>query len=427
MKITTTAIIITIAIIIFFYGCKKETEEDTDEEILLVGNLIEEIAAQDTVTILEEAIRKGEGPFNLMERLKIDRDIRQKILYTLSNEADFTSLKIGERFAAVYNSDTTRILEFIYFQDKITTHRIKISYENDSAEITYVLDEKPSKVRYRLIKGTLNLSTLDAEFRNIGIAPHIVGIATNILECKVSFRTDARIGDNFELLLEETVYYDNIGKDSIVERILDEKTNVLFVSYSGARAGSHRGYRYFDGDKSSSYNAHYTEDGEALIFSGLRYPLDRIHITSSYGNRRHPVTGRTSMHSGVDYRASVGTPVYAVAEGKVIKSKYDDMSGNFIAIKHKDNTSSYYLHLSKRSVGEGAYVKARQVIGLSGNTGLSNGPHLHFGVKQANETWMNPLSKRMIATPKLTDERLEKLKSQIDETKRIYEELNKRA
>jgi murein DD-endopeptidase MepM/ murein hydrolase activator NlpD len=358
-----------------------------------------------------------------MERLKVDSKIRQKILFTFAEETDFTTLRIGDKFAAVYNLDTTRLLEIAYFRDKLTIHKVKVSYENDSAEISYVLDQKPSKVRRRLIKGTLDAHTLDMQLRDMGFMSNIVGMATNVLECKISFRTDARIGDNFELLIEETVYYDTIKKDSIVERTLDDKTNLLYVSYSGAKTKEHKGYRYFDGDK-SSYNAHYTEDGEALIYSGLRYPLDKIHITSSYGRRRHPVTGNLSVHNGVDYRAKVGAKVYAVADGQVIKSTYDDLSGNYIAIKHKDGTSSYYLHLSKKSVAVGANVKARQVIGLSGNSGMSNGPHLHFGVKQANGNWMNPLSKRMIATPKLSGEKLENLKRQIEEIKRIYSELD---
>jgi len=415
-----------VVIVMFFSACNKKGKQEVYEEKILCDEyFIEEFASSDTVVILEDAIRSGEGPFNVMERLNVDKKIRGKILFTLANETDFTALKIGERFAAVYNLDTTRILEFIYFQNKITTHKIKISYENDSAEIVYILDEKPHEVRRKLIKGTLESPTLDAQLRQMGLSPQIAGIAVNVLECKIPFSASARIGDEFELLVEETIYSDTISKDSVVERTLDAKTNLLFVSYRGSRAGNCKGYRYFDGDK-SSYNAHYTEDGEALIFSGLRYPLDRTHITSPYGNRIHPVTGRNSMHTGIDYRASVGTPVYAVAEGRVVESRFDDYSGNLIAIRHKDNTTSYYLHLNKRSVGAGANVKARQVIGYSGNTGQSNGPHLHFGIKQANGAWMNPLKKRMIATPKLSGEKLEKLKPQIEEIKRIYEELSGR-
>ena len=374
---------------------------------------------EDNSVTVETELRSGEGPFNIMERLKIERRLRQGILGLLANETDFTRLRVGERFAGIFDPDTAKLLEFLYFQNKITTHRIKISYsDEDVPDFSHIVEEKPSEIRHRLIKGTLNRVTLDAELRGMGLPLNIVGLATNVLEAKVSFRTDARIGDEFELLLQETFYKDSSGGE-IAEKVIDDLTSVLFVSYFGKRTGIHKGYRYFDGDK-SSYNAHYTEDGEALISSGLRYPLDRIHITSGYGNRIHPVTGKRTMHNGVDYRASVGAPVYAVADGRVVESGYDNMSGNYIAIRHKDNTTSYYLHLSKRNINVGASVRVRQVIGLSGNSGQSNGPHLHFGFKQANGKWMNPLQKRMIATEKLTGEKLEKLKEQISDIKKIY-------
>ena len=409
-------LIITLAALILTLGCKKGGRDGVER-----GGA-EEAFVKDTAVFLLDSIRRGEGPFNVMERLNVDRNLRQRILYALANEADLTTLRIGEKFAAVYSRDTARILEFIYFQDRITTHRIKISRENDIVSVTHVLDEKPSKVRRQLIRGTLNAPTLDAELKDMGLPPRVAQLAMNVLECKISFRTDARIGDKFELLLEETVFTDTIDGTK-TEDVLHGRTVLLFVTYSGGRVKELKAYRYFDGDK-SSYNAHYTEDGEALVFLGLRYPLDRIHVTSGFGMRRHPVTGRNTMHNGIDYRASVGTPVYSVAEGRVTKSTYDDASGHYIAVRHQDNYSSYYLHLNRRSVNVGANVKARQVIGQAGNTGWSSGPHLHFGFKQPNGAWMNPLSKRMIATPRLTGEKLEKLREQIGEIRRIYAELD---
>ena len=413
-----------IAIITIVWGCNVRVAEDFAEEPAgEIKTFVKEDVPINTF-VLEDTIRRNEGLFNVMERLKVDRNIRERIIYALANEADLTRLRPDEKFAAVYDSDTSQILEFIYFEDPITTHIIKISYENDGVEVTYVLDEKPHKTHYRLIKGTLNSPSLDAEFRKMGLSPRFAQVAINALESKISFRSDARIGDEFELLLEETVYEDTID-GVVVEQTLPGRTNVLFVSYSGTRTKDHKGYRFFDGDK-SSYNAHYTEDGEALTSSAWRYPLDRIHITSPYGRRRHPVTGMIAMHNGVDYRASTGTRVYAVADGRVVTSTFDNASGHYIAIRHRDNTTSYYLHLSRRNVNVGANVTRGQVIGLSGNTGLSTGPHLHFGFKQANGAWTNPLNIRMIATPKLTGEKLEKLKLQIEEIRLIYNELDMR-
>ena len=170
---------------------------------------------------------------------------------------------------------------------------------------------------------------------------------------------------------------------------------------------------YEDDEKKSTYSAHYTIDGQALIRSGLRYPLSSLHIRSGFGWRRHPVTGHRKMHRGIDLIGKIGRPVHAVADGKVIQSSYNPIAGNKIAIKHRDGSVSYYLHLNKRSVNKGAWVKSYQIIGTVGKTGRVTGAHLHFGFKQANGKWINPLNKRMIATPKLTGEKLASLKNQV--------------
>jgi murein DD-endopeptidase MepM/ murein hydrolase activator NlpD len=226
---------------------------------------------------------------------------------------------------------------------------------------------------------------------------------TGVLMCKVNFSTQARVGDRFKLMLEETWFQDSVwigGK-------------VLFASYEGKLAGKNEAFRYEDPDPKSTFNAHYTESGEALIFSGMRYPLDRLHITSPFGWRIHPLKGVRDFHAGVDYGSPFGAAVYAVADGKVVVSGYDPYSGNKIAVQHADRSSSWYLHLSARGVRAGQMVNARQVIGRVGSTGRSTGPHLHFGFKQPNGAWTNPLIQRMIATPKLEGERLKRLRMQI--------------
>lgn len=123
-------------------------------------------------------------------------------------------------------------------------------------------------------------------------------------------------------------------------------------------------------------------------------PLKKMCITSNYGNRYHPLYKEIRVHDGIDLRAPLGTPVYAVADGKVIASKVSGSLtsgyGNYIEIDHSGGLSSFYGHLNKRQVKVGQVVKKGQQIALSGNTGGSKGPHLHFGVhKNAKRT--NPL------------------------------------
>ena len=130
------------------------------------------------------------------------------------------------------------------------------------------------------------------------------------------------------------------------------------------------------------------------------------------------------MHRGVDLRGKKGSLVHAVASGKVILSSFNTFAGNKVAIRHSDGSTSYYFHLNKRSVKKGSYVRAHQVIGTVGATGRVTGPHLHYGFKKPNGRWMNPLNKRMIATPKLTGERFIALQEQIVHTKQTLQDLD---
>ena len=157
----------------------------------------------------------------------------------------------------------------------------------------------------------------------------------SVPKCEINFRTDAREGDRFEVLLQERYYGDEWISGT-----------VMYASYRGKRTGFYEAFRYTEDDPKSSYNAHYTPDGEALIHSGLRYPLDSLHIMSAYGMRVHPVTGRRQMHNGVDYRARPGTNVHAVAKGTVIVSSLGTVSGN---------TSIWSLS-TERNIGEFYFV-----------------------------------------------------------------------
>ncbi|HPD78025.1 MAG TPA: peptidoglycan DD-metalloendopeptidase family protein [Spirochaetota bacterium] len=117
----------------------------------------------------------------------------------------------------------------------------------------------------------------------------------------------------------------------------------------------------------------------------------RGKISSKFGKRIDPVSKKGyNYHKGIDISAPIGTPVYAAAEGIVIKSEYvKNGYGNLIIIKHRDNLFTYYGHLSKIIAKSGDRVSQSEVIGKVGNTGRSTGPHLHFEVRRG-DTVVNP-------------------------------------
>lgn len=120
--------------------------------------------------------------------------------------------------------------------------------------------------------------------------------------------------------------------------------------------------------------------GDILQFLNMAFPLKNIQINSEFGIRQHPVTHKYCMHNGVDLQARY-EPVFSMLPGKVVKSAYDKRSGRYITIQTGNYTVSY-CHLSSSKVTIGRYVKAGDIIGVSGNTGMSTGPHLHLTIKK---------------------------------------------
>ncbi len=113
-------------------------------------------------------------------------------------------------------------------------------------------------------------------------------------------------------------------------------------------------------------------------------------ITSNFGYRTAPTAGASSYHKGVDIAASVGTPILATKDGKVVTSTYSASAGNYIGIYHGGGVYSYYMHCSTLSAKVGDKVKKGQVIATVGSTGISTGPHLHFAIYKGG-AYVNPM------------------------------------
>ena len=122
-------------------------------------------------------------------------------------------------------------------------------------------------------------------------------------------------------------------------------------------------------------------------YSSITYPLKSIKITSPYGYRRDPFTGKLSWHNGLDLRAK-NEPAYAMMDGIVEKVGYDNRSGNYVTLRHGKFYISY-CHLSSIIVHKGEYVYPGIIVGVTGNTGRSTGSHLHLTCKKDGKSF-NP-------------------------------------
>jgi murein DD-endopeptidase MepM/ murein hydrolase activator NlpD len=194
---------------------------------------------------------------------------------------------------------------------------------------------------------------------------------------------------------------------------------VIAADYRGHAVGHRRVFRYQLPDGDVSY---FQEDGTSTRKAFLKSPLKFAHVTSGFGNRFHPVLQYLAAHQGVDYSAAVGTPVWAVADGVVSVAADTGAGGNTVCLRHHNGLETCYLHLSSFGAGVriGARVSQKQVIALSGNTGRTTGPHLHYALKRGG-VFVNPLNQKFpraepVPSTLLADfhEKLGPMSSQLD-------------
>ncbi|EGT5183093.1 murein DD-endopeptidase MepM [Cronobacter sakazakii] len=147
----------------------------------------------------------------------------------------------------------------------------------------------------------------------------------------------------------------------------------------------------------------YDRNGSGLAKGFMRFPTSRqFRVSSNFNPRRlNPVTGRVAPHKGVDFAMPQGTPVLAVGDGEVVMAKRSGAAGYYVAIRHGRTYTTRYMHLKKLLVKPGQKVKRGDRIALSGNTGRSTGPHLHYEI-WINQQAVNPLTAKLPRSEGLT-------------------------
>lgn len=314
----------------------------------------------------------------LMEENVTRQDANAIINALRETEFDFASLRSKQKVTLKLNNTNVPVF-MSYQQDKIT--KFDVSRNNDGSYIAKK-QEVPTIRKRIAVTGVVSTSVYAAIIA-AGEKPTLTSKFIEIFGWDIDFSTDTQKGDTFALILEkiETEKGEFVGYGK------------LFAGeYKGKTVGIKRGY-YFDHpvDKLKGF---YTESGKQLKKFMLRAPLDTMRVTSRFGFRMHPTQKKYKQHNGIDYGAPTGTPVWAVADGKVIQAARAGAAGNLIVIDHGDGLKSYYMHLSRIHVKAGQQVRQRKLIGRVGSTGRSTGPHLHFGLKQSGR-WINPTTKKI--------------------------------
>jgi murein DD-endopeptidase MepM/ murein hydrolase activator NlpD len=195
-------------------------------------------------------------------------------------------------------------------------------------------------------------------------------------------------------------------------RMLYEKYNLKgeFVKYGRILAAEYIGRNrkfsafYFDDGREAGY---YDENGVPLRKMFMRVPVKFGMCTSSYSARRfHPISKKYKRHTGIDYGAALGTPIFATASGTVEYAGWRGGYGKLVIVRHPNGYETYYGHCSRLRVKKGAYVKQGETIAEVGQTGDATGPHVHYEIR-INGRPVNPSSLKTTKAPSLPpDQRL---------------------
>ena len=238
---------------------------------------------------------------------------------------------------------------------------IPVRWTTDTIRCAGTISAEQASVYAALHHGTCDGSLTNDERDKLVLQLSDINAST------VDFSSDLQVGDQFVAVLERLVSEEGEVRAG----------SVLATSEAVGRK-HYDAYGYSDGKGGLAY---YDGNGAAVKRAFLVSPVDFRYITSGFSlSRFHPILGLFRKHEGIDYAASTGTPVRAVADGLVTAAGWSGGYGRLVEIRHTNGTITRYGHLSRIGIGirPGARVRQSEVVGKVGASGLATGPHLHY-------------------------------------------------
>lgn len=328
-------------------------------------------------------LEKGDTVEKMLADIDVAEADRRQIAEKLQSLLKKKRLAIGETIELLMQTlpeqpDSPRVLSLSVRPQP--EREYIVSRQDDG---TYDAEEKVYKVSPRIVRvesernGSLQQSGIKAGAPSAAMVEFI-----RALSYDVDFQRELKEGQKFTVLLEQLVTSD--GKVTHPGRLLAGELRLLKRTVTVIRFRPQGGADGF-----------YNPQGESVVRSFLRTPMDASRITSRFGMREHPILGFSALHAGVDFAAPTGTPILAAGTGKVVAAGPNGGYGLYVKLQHSHDVATAYAHMSRIGPGikPGVAVRQGQVIGFVGSTGMSTGPHLHYEFLRAGKH-VNPLAQK---------------------------------
>lgn len=349
--------------------------------------------------VLEHIIESGDTLSKLFSMAGIDQQTMYKVLEADLDVLALDTLTPGNRIQFWDDGAGNLVKMSLYFNP---AHQVEFTRFDDG---TFGVEDINIEGIWqnRIIGGEIN-GSFYMSAQKAGLSAGEIANVENLLKSKLNFARELRAGDEFSVLMNDQFVEGEPTGKTVVEGIM---------IHTGRRDIS--AFQHSDGH-------YYDEKGQSLAPAFQRVPLERNYRLSSHFNpkRLHPITGRVRPHNGTDFATPVGTKVVAPGEGVVTLVANHAFAGKYIVIEHENNVRTRYLHLSRFLVKKGQRVTRGQVIALSGNTGASTGPHLHYEF-HVNGRPVNPMKANIAEAKTLPKKALSEFKSIVQSRKMMME------
>jgi len=341
----------------------------------------------------EGELRRGETLALALDRQDVSPQLVNDIATALRPIFDFRYARAGDHYRLAQD-EHGRIMDFDYRRSEWERYTLRRDGEKLVAERL----QPDVEVEHARVAGVISTNLYDA-VDALGESGELAHDFAEIFAWDVDFSRAVRPGDEFHILYERRYMKGEAGSQRYVGA-----GRILAARYSRVAGEEHSAVYY---EHAAGRGGYYRADGSAVERQFLQAPLTYRRISSNYSTARvHPITGRRRPHLGIDYAAASGTPVWAVANGRVSFRGWLGGLGKTVKIRHDNGYESWYGHLSRfPNLALGQRVRQKQVIGYVGSTGLSTGPHLHFTL-QRNGRLVNPSTMHAAAAPPISRQQM---------------------
>ena len=359
-----TAILAVFVLLFVTESQNIEAEIDPQADSTIVEDEIVEAQIEfglnkDNFKVIEGRIKRNEFLANILLPHDIDYVTIDAIAKRSKEVFDVRRMLAGKPYKIFKSTDSTEKVEYFVYQP----NAIDFVVFDLSDSIDIYKGQKEVEVREEQIAGVIN-SSLYVSLQENNASPALAVEMADIFAWTVDFYRIQK-GDWYKAIYEvQYVDGEAIGIGEIKAAAFHHFEQDFYA------------FHFEQGENKDDY---FDEEAQSLRKAFLKSPLKFSRLSSRYTSRRfHPVQKRWKAHLGTDYAAPTGTPIMSTGDGVVTHSSYTRGNGKYVKVKHNSMYTTQYLHMSRRNVKVGQYVKQGDVIGYVGSTGLATGPHVCY-------------------------------------------------